>query len=61
MGDVLGSSQFSEDSVHFYYEGMDLFGINDGIISSAGERAVEMILKRILSNEKYFPLHAAAA
>ncbi|GFH51776.1 hypothetical protein CTEN210_08252 [Chaetoceros tenuissimus] len=61
MGDVLGSKRLSEDSVHFYYEGMNLFGINDAIISSTGERAVQMILKLILSDEQFFPLHAAAA
>jgi tetratricopeptide (TPR) repeat protein len=62
MGEYLTLNQKVTDGFRYYCEGCELFcGVDDDILYAAGENGLRIILAQLCTDEKIFPIHAAAA
>ncbi|GFH44660.1 hypothetical protein CTEN210_01134 [Chaetoceros tenuissimus] len=62
MGEYLSFTHEVTDGFKYYCEGCELFGgVDDDTLYAAGENGLRIILAQLCTNEKIFPIHAAAA
>ena len=62
IGEYLTLNQQVTDGFRYYCEGCELFGeVDDDILYAAGENGLRIILAQLCTDEKIFPIHAAAA
>ena len=62
MGEYMTLTHEVTKGFKYYCEGCELFGgVDDDTLYAAGENGLRIILAQLCTNEKIFPIHAAAA